>query len=278
MTQTVAEQPEAPMAQIQGFEHGAPTAAKVLILLGALWLIVVAVALPRISRDRALPTIRYEFQGSGIGSSDAANFVHGIGTVGRLTALLAVLASIIAALGVFIARNRSGARTAGWIGAAGAGLILASTLSWYVWRIQLTNSLFNYRTLILTAVSLIAAGLLGLGSWITLKDSVAPRPIQTASSAGGASQLHTSGQRTQIVTNGFATASLVCGIVGIAACGVLSILAIVFGHIARSQIRASGGRQGGAGLALAGLILGYIVVVVVAVAIVVAVAAGSHSS
>jgi hypothetical protein len=35
-------------------------------------------------------------------------------------------------------------------------------------------------------------------------------------------------------------------------------MAVVFGHLARSQIRKSAGRQKGAGLALAGLILGYL--------------------
>ena len=53
-------------------------------------------------------------------------------------------------------------------------------------------------------------------------------------------------------TNGFAIAALVCPLV---ACGVGSILGIVFGHLARSQIRKTG--DGGSGLALAGLILGY---------------------
>jgi hypothetical protein len=36
-----------------------------------------------------------------------------------------------------------------------------------------------------------------------------------------------------------------------------SILAVIFGHIAKGEIRASGGQQGGDGMALAGLILGY---------------------
>jgi hypothetical protein len=59
-------------------------------------------------------------------------------------------------------------------------------------------------------------------------------------------------------TNGFAIASLVLGILGWVPCGIGSVLAIVFGFIARSQIRASGGRQGGDGLAIAGLILGFL--------------------
>jgi Domain of unknown function (DUF4190)/zinc-ribbon domain len=59
-------------------------------------------------------------------------------------------------------------------------------------------------------------------------------------------------------TNGFAVASLVLGIVGWMPCGVGSILAVVFAVIAQNQIKAASGREGGAGLAKAGLILGCI--------------------
>jgi len=54
-------------------------------------------------------------------------------------------------------------------------------------------------------------------------------------------------------TNGLAIAALVLGIVCVY--WVTSILAIIFGHIALSQIRVSG--QRGRGLAIAGLVLGY---------------------
>jgi hypothetical protein len=56
-------------------------------------------------------------------------------------------------------------------------------------------------------------------------------------------------------TNGFAIASLVCSLAGFA-WGVTAILGVVFGHLARGQIRQTG--QGGDGLALAGLIIGYV--------------------
>jgi hypothetical protein len=55
-------------------------------------------------------------------------------------------------------------------------------------------------------------------------------------------------------TNGLAIASLVLGILTLG--GIGSLLAIIFGHVARSQVRRSG--QSGSGLALAGLILGYV--------------------
>lgn len=58
-------------------------------------------------------------------------------------------------------------------------------------------------------------------------------------------------------TNGMAVASLVFGILGWVMVPVLApVLAIIFGHVARAQIRATG--QGGGGMAVAGLILGYV--------------------
>jgi hypothetical protein len=57
-------------------------------------------------------------------------------------------------------------------------------------------------------------------------------------------------------TNGLAIASLVCGIVG--CFWITAIVAVVLGFIARNQIRESGGMQQGDGLALAGIILGFV--------------------
>jgi hypothetical protein len=55
-------------------------------------------------------------------------------------------------------------------------------------------------------------------------------------------------------TNGLAIASFVTSLFG------LTILAIIFGHIARGQIATTG--QGGSGLATAGLVIGYIFLVI----------------
>ncbi len=71
-----------------------------------------------------------------------------------------------------------------------------------------------------------------------------PAAAATAPAAGKAS------------TNSLAVASLLLGILSLFP--PFGILAAVFGHVARSQIRKSAGRQKGAGLALAGLILGYL--------------------
>jgi hypothetical protein len=60
-------------------------------------------------------------------------------------------------------------------------------------------------------------------------------------------------------TNGLAIASLVLGILWLFMIG--SILAIVFGHISLSQIKKSNGTQGGRGMAIAGLVLGYLSIV-----------------
>jgi len=57
-------------------------------------------------------------------------------------------------------------------------------------------------------------------------------------------------------TNGLAIASLVLGIIWIYWIG--SVLALVFGYVARRQIDASGGRQTGRGMATAGIVLGWI--------------------
>jgi hypothetical protein len=60
-------------------------------------------------------------------------------------------------------------------------------------------------------------------------------------------------------TNPLATISLIAGLVQFVCFYFIgAIVAIVTGHIARSQIKRSNGTQGGAGMALAGIILGYV--------------------
>lgn len=57
-------------------------------------------------------------------------------------------------------------------------------------------------------------------------------------------------------TSLWAIAALVCGVIGLVT-GVVSIPAVVFGHIARSELSKNPGLSG-SGMATAGLILGYI--------------------
>jgi hypothetical protein len=57
-------------------------------------------------------------------------------------------------------------------------------------------------------------------------------------------------------TNGMAVASLVSGFFWFGWLG--SIVAVIFGHVALNQISRSQGRESGRGMAIAGLVLGYI--------------------
>jgi len=78
-------------------------------------------------------------------------------------------------------------------------------------------------------------------------------------------------------TNGLAIASLVLGILWLYWIG--SILALIFGLIARRDINRSNDTQTGAGMALAGIILGIVgLAILVAVIIVVAVSSSTSSS
>ncbi|MCZ2806879.1 DUF4190 domain-containing protein [Modestobacter sp. VKM Ac-2983] len=71
-------------------------------------------------------------------------------------------------------------------------------------------------------------------------------------------------------TNGLAIASMVLGIVWLYWIG--SILALVFGYVAKKQIRERG--EGGDGMATAGIVLGWVGIGVLAIPLVLAVSAG----
>ena len=80
-------------------------------------------------------------------------------------------------------------------------------------------------------------------------------------------------------TNGLAIASLACGLAQFVFGPLAAIPAIVFGHMARSQIKRTGER--GAGVALAGLILGWATVILAILLLVivgVAMTAGMHGA
>jgi hypothetical protein len=80
-------------------------------------------------------------------------------------------------------------------------------------------------------------------------------------------------------TNGLAIASLACGLAQFVFGPLATIPAIVFGHMARHQIKRTG--EQGAGLALAGLILGWATVILAVVLIVVvglAMSIGMHGT
>jgi hypothetical protein len=68
--------------------------------------------------------------------------------------------------------------------------------------------------------------------------------------------------------NGLAVAALVCACAGFLFF-VPAVLGVIFGFVARSQIRQSAGTQGGDGLALAGIIVGFAWIALLVILIVV---------
>ncbi|HEX9352680.1 MAG TPA: DUF1707 and DUF4190 domain-containing protein [Streptosporangiaceae bacterium] len=75
-------------------------------------------------------------------------------------------------------------------------------------------------------------------------------------------------------TNSLAVAALACGVTEFFTAGLTAIPAVVLGHMARSQIRRTG--ENGSGLALAGLILGWLAIVLFVLIVVVGAAAAVH--
>ena len=91
-------------------------------------------------------------------------------------------------------------------------------------------------------------------------EPVLPATSQPVSAAGPlpgyAPPVSTSQPAVARSTNGLAIAAMVLGIVWVYWVG--SILALVFGYVAKGQIDQSGGRQGGKGMAIAGIVLGWV--------------------
>lgn len=90
--------------------------------------------------------------------------------------------------------------------------------------------------------------------------SAAPVPPLGLSPAGGATVAPAG--PSGLPNSGLAIASLVLGIVSFLCCmgALTAIPGVITGHMARGEIRRSGGRLGGDGMALTGLILGYVTI------------------
>jgi prepilin-type processing-associated H-X9-DG protein len=73
--------------------------------------------------------------------------------------------------------------------------------------------------------------------------SIAPPHLPAAASAG------------PVKTSGMAIASLVLGILGLFTCGIAALIGLILGIIAMVKVKNSGGRLGGNGIALAGVIV-----------------------
>ena len=78
-------------------------------------------------------------------------------------------------------------------------------------------------------------------------------------------------------TNGKAIASLVFSILG---AGIFSIIGLILGYRAKREIDESGGAQGGRGLALAGIIIGWVTLAgtILYAIVVIAAASGGNGS
>lgn len=93
-------------------------------------------------------------------------------------------------------------------------------------------------------------------------------PAETPSPASASPSLP--GPSVTPTTSGLAIVSLLCGILFFVFPS--AVAAIIFGHISRSDIRRSGGRKTGAGMAMAGLVLGYFGISIIPILIIAAIA------
>jgi hypothetical protein len=107
---------------------------------------------------------------------------------------------------------------------------------------------------------------------VLLASRIKPRGVSTPSYASPALSAQPPAAQTTLyapagsnTTNGFAIAALITGLLG------GTVLPIIFGHVAHSQIRRTG--QAGWGMATAGLVLGYICTAAVVVVVVIILAA-----
>jgi hypothetical protein len=91
-----------------------------------------------------------------------------------------------------------------------------------------------------------------------------------------AAQPYPYGYQMQAPTNGMAIASLVTSCVMLVSCMPLSVIGAILGHIARRQIRDTG--ESGGGLALAGVIIGWIGLLLPVIFIAALVAIGAQMS
>lgn len=106
--------------------------------------------------------------------------------------------------------------------------------------------------------------------------SATPPPPPALASPQPAAAPYAPGTPTP-TTNGLAVASMVLGITGPVVCGIGAILALIFGLVALSQIKAAPGSKG-RGMAIAGIVLGSFWIAVGLLILIVALASGGSSN
>ena len=97
---------------------------------------------------------------------------------------------------------------------------------------------------------------------MTATPSPPPPPTPPPPSAGWTPAY----QPTRQTTNGFAVASLVLGVAVLCTGIIGGILAVIFGNLALARIDDAAGTQRGRGLAIAGIVLGWIGIGLTAIA------------
>ena len=100
----------------------------------------------------------------------------------------------------------------------------------------------------------------GLPTWVPLKTLLNQAPaisVPAIVPPQAAQPMPVMRPPATATTSGMAIASFVFGVATLFACFLSGVPAIIFGHIARSDIRKSPDRVSGDGLAVAGLVLGY---------------------
>jgi uncharacterized protein DUF4190/uncharacterized protein DUF4339 len=102
----------------------------------------------------------------------------------------------------------------------------------------------------------------GMAEWEPLSKLIPPPqppPLSAASSAVFATpSAYPAVAAPSQGTSGLAITSLICGILGFVTLGLAGLPAVITGHMGLSAIRRSGGALTGRGMAIAGLIMGYL--------------------
>jgi type II secretory pathway pseudopilin PulG len=122
----------------------------------------------------------------------------------------------------------------------------------------------------------------GMGEWEPLSKLIPPpspqaAPFVAAAPVFGNFSAQPAAMAVKSGTSGLAITSLVSGILGFVSLGVGSIVAIITGHLALSEIKKSIGAIGGKGMAVAGLILGYSFICLTVLAIIASLAVPAYA-
>jgi len=134
----------------------------------------------------------------------------------------------------------------------------------------------------------LSAGLLNPNTMVWREGMLSWTPLlQVPELAGGSvvpgySGYQPGGYAIPAPTSGLAIASMVCGIVGFCLCYVWALAgipAVICGHMALSRINKSDYPMGGRGMALTGVILGYVLIAInIAIVITLVVMVSRHST